>query len=326
MASIPACVYIAEMADRSLRGMLVTWPSIGISVGILVVYTLGAFFKDNWRLVAAISGGFPVFTAVTTLVLLPESPLWALSKGRGSGMQLTTTPMPGPEESNPSPRKIGVFRTLTLPQAWKPLFILNGFFFFQQFSGIFVIIFYAVTVAKEAGVNFDNYLAAVFIGVNRLVVTIVISFASRRYGRRILCNVSGVWMTLSLVGLTLYLTLTHDHILTDDAYGWWPIMALVMYIISSTVGFLTLPWAMIGEVFPVRIRGPATGVTTCMAYLFSFVVLKMYPEMKHMWGNHGLFTFYSTIALAGTICMYVYLPETRDRTLHQIEEHFRGKV
>jgi sugar phosphate permease len=102
-------------------------------------------------------------------------------------------------------------------------------------------------------------------------------------------------------------------------------MSLVMYILSSTVGFLTLPWAMIGEVFPFRIRGPASGFTTCMAYVFSFVILKVYPETKHLWGNHGLFTFYSTMSLAGTICMYVYLPETRNRTLQQIEEHFRGK-
>lgn len=215
---------------------------------------------------------------------------------------------------------------LKRPEAYKPLLIMNAFFFFQQFSGIFVIIFYAVTIAKEAGINFDGYLAAVIIGVCRLITTVVISFASRRYGRRVLCNVSGVWMTLSVVGLSLYLTLTHDRILTDATYGWWPIMALMMYILSSTVGFLTLPWAMIGEVFPVRIRGPASGVTTCMAYVFSFVILKMYPEMKHLLGNHGLFTFYSIVALAGTICMYVYLPETRDRTLQQIEDHFRGKA
>jgi len=212
------------------------------------------------------------------------------------------------------------------PEAYKPLLIINAFFFFQQFSGIFVIIFYAVTIAKEAGVNIDSYLAAVLIGVCRFIMTVVISFASRRYGRRLLCNVSGVCMTVSLIGLSLYLTLTHDRILTDATYGWWPIVALMMYILSSTAGFLTLPWAMIGEVFPVRIRGPAGGVTTCMAYVFSFAVLKMYPEMRHLWGNHGLFIFYSTVALAGTICMYVFLPETRDRTLQQIEEHFRGKA
>jgi hypothetical protein len=178
MASIPACVYIAEMTDRSLRGMLVTWPSIGISAGILVVYTLGAFLKDNWRLVAAISGGLPVFTAVATLVLLPESPLWALSKGRGTDIELTT--VSGPEESDQSPRKTGVLRILTLPQAWKPLFILNGFFFFQQFSGIYVVVYYAVDIVLQAGVSMDEYVGAVLLGVVQLLAGIAVSFALTR--------------------------------------------------------------------------------------------------------------------------------------------------
>lgn len=328
--------------------MSVTRSSIpGISLGIVLVYVLGCIFPENWRLVACIITCLPFVSTIALWFLLPESPTWLMSRGRvveaeaamrrikgvpwgitrQENLEQDMETMIAPEaEQDTNSRWKGTLLFLKRPEAYKPLLIMNAFFFFQQFSGIFVIIFYAVTVAKEAGVNFDSYLAAVFIGVSRLIVTVVISFASRRYGRRVLCNVSGVCMTLSLVGLTLYLTLTHDRILADDAYGWWPIIALVMYIISSTVGFLTLPWAMIGEVFPVRIRGPATGFTTCMAYLFSFVILKMYPEMKHVWGNHGLFTFYSTIALAGTICMYVYLPETRDRTFRQIEEHFRGKV
>jgi hypothetical protein len=202
---------------------------------------------------------------------------------------------------------------------------MNAFFFFQQFSGIFVVVFYAVSIVQETGAHFDGYLATVLIGISRLVTTVAISFASRRYGRRALCNVSGMGMTLSIWALAVYLTLSHDRIVSRGTYGWWPIVSLVVYILTSTVGFLTLPWAMIGEVFPARIRGPACGVTTCLAYLFSFVTVKLYPEMKRLWGNHGLFTFYTAMALAGTVCMYACLPETRDWSLDQIEEHFKGK-
>jgi len=313
----------------------------------VLVYVLGYIFPDNWRLVAGIIICFPLVSTIASWLLLPESPMWLMSRGRDveaeaamrrirgipwgisrqKNLEQDTEKMitPGAQQDTSSGWK-GTLIFLKRPEAYKPLLIMNAFFFFQQFSGVFVLIFYAVTIAKEAGVNFDSYMAAVMIGVSRLIMTVVISFASRRYGRRVLCNVSGVCMTLSVSGLTLYLTLTHDHILTEATYGWWPIMALMMFILSSTVGFLTLPWAMIGEVFPVKIRGLASGVTTCMAYVFSFVVLKMYPEMKHMWGNHGLFTFYSIISVTGTICMYVCLPETRDRTLQEIEEHFRSKT
>ena len=178
MASVPACVYIAEMTDRSLRGMLVTWPSIGISAGILVVYVLGAFFKDNWRLVAAISAGFPVFTAVTTLALLPDSPFGAPNEGRGTDTELRSAS--GPQESVPSPKKIHVLGILTLPQAWKPLFVLNGFFFFQQFSGIYVVVYYAVDIILQAGVSIDEYVGAVLLGVVQILAGVAVSFALTR--------------------------------------------------------------------------------------------------------------------------------------------------
>lgn len=178
MSSIPACVYIAEITDRSLRGMLVTWPSIGISTGILVVYILGAFLKDNWRLVAAISAGFPIFTAVTTFVLLPESPLWALSKGRGRDTELRA--VPEPQEAVLSPSNRSVLSILTLPQAWKPLFVLNGYFFFQQFCGIYVVVYYAVDITLQAGVSMDEYVGAVLIGVVQLLAGVAVSFALTR--------------------------------------------------------------------------------------------------------------------------------------------------
>lgn len=178
MASIPACVYIAEVSDQSLRGMLVTWPSIGISAGILVVYILGAFLKDNWRLVAGLSAAFPILTAVSTLVLLPESPLWLLSKGRDRDTELRA--VPGPQEALQAGRQLGKLRTLALPQAWKPLFVLNGYFFFQQFSGIYVVVYYAVDIILQAGVSMDEYVVTVLLGVVQLVAGIGVSFALTR--------------------------------------------------------------------------------------------------------------------------------------------------
>jgi hypothetical protein len=158
--------------------MLVTWPSVGISAGILVVYVLGALLKDNWRLVAGLSAAFPIFTAVATLALLPESPLWLLSKGRDRDTELRA--VPGPQEALQSGRQIGKLRTLGLPQAWKPLCVLNGYFFFQQFSGIYVVVYYAVDIVLQARVSMDEYVVAVLLGVVQLVAGIGVSFALTR--------------------------------------------------------------------------------------------------------------------------------------------------
>ena len=82
---------------------------------------------------------------------------------------------------------------------------------------------------------------------------------------------------------------------------------------------------MIGEVFPMRVRGAAGGFTTCMAYVFNFVVLKIYPFMETQLRAEGVFFVYAAMSLIGTLFVGFLLPETRGRTLREIEESFAGK-
>ncbi|KAJ9588984.1 hypothetical protein L9F63_017719 [Diploptera punctata] len=350
MASTPATVYLSEVADRNLRGALVTWTSIGISLGILIVYILGAILQENWRVVAGLSICFPALSIICIWLLVPESPVWLASKGYIQEAELVMKKMRGVSLENNLPEELqqeldtiaqnnndncrqhrswrDLMKILKKPESYKPLLIMNAFFFFQQWSGIFVVVFYAVSIVKETGVSFDGYIASVLIGITRLIVSIVISYASKKYGRRILTNISGIGMTCSICVLAAFLTFMNDGILrreTAVSLNWIPISALIMYILTSSIGFLTLPWAMIGEVFPYEIRGPACGFTTCLAYIFSFIIVKLYPEMKDVWGNHGVFIFYTIIALIGSITMFKYLPETQGRTLEQIQQNFSKK-
>ncbi|PSN36326.1 hypothetical protein C0J52_24327 [Blattella germanica] len=350
MSSTPATVYVSEVADRSLRGVLVTWTSIGISLGILIVYVLGALLQEDWRLVAGISAAFPILSIINVWFFVPESPTWLAARGHLQEAETCMRKVRGISREENLPDELqkeldsmalnsnnnndnqkqrswrDIFTILKKPEAYKPLLIMNAFFFFQQWAGIFVVVFYAVSIVTETGVKFDGYIVTVMIGISRLVVSIGISFASKKYGRRVLTNISGVGMTMSICVLAAFLTLMHDNVLSEDtiaSYSWVPVTALVTYILTSTVGFLTLPWAMIGEVFPSEIRGPACGFTTCMGYIFSFIIVKLYPEMKDWWGNHGVFTFYAGISVLGTVVMYRYLPETQGRTLDQIQQNFR---
>jgi MFS family permease len=82
MASIPATVYIGEMATNRYRGMLVTWPSLGMSAGILLIYLLGWAIQDDWRLVSGITIAPPLLAAVLAFFCLKETPFWLLTKGR----------------------------------------------------------------------------------------------------------------------------------------------------------------------------------------------------------------------------------------------------
>ena len=235
------CVYIAEVSDQRLRGMLVTWPSIGISVGILIVYVLGAILPDSWRIVAAICGTFPLVVGLATAVLLHESPVWLASKGRdreaerslawlkkdtAESVQTELHTMK-PDSGAPGNKTTSKpqLASLLLPQAWKPLFILNGYFFFQQFSGIYVVVYYAVDIIRQAEVALDAYVATVLLGVVQLVAGIAVSFALTRCGRRPMSLLSGVGMTICMVGLAVYLQL---HARTPSI----PLILLVVYVVS----------------------------------------------------------------------------------------------
>jgi sugar porter (SP) family MFS transporter len=321
-------VYVAEAADQSLRGMLVTGTSIFVSLGILLVYLFGSVLPQDWRGVAGVCAVFPVISAVA-IWLLPESPVWLANRGRAleaenslrrlRGVELPRQEVEALLDRGDSSVRAAHLSTVLRPEVWKPLLILNTFFLFQQISGVFVVIFYAVDIADDAGVHTDGHLVSVLIGATRLLVTVAISYASKRFGRRPLAVVSGLGMTLCMG------TLSGCVYLESPALNWLPAPTLVLYIFMSTVGFLTLPWAMIGELFPTRVRGLAGGITTCCAYLFSFAVLKTYPEMKDTLGRQGVFLFYGVTALVGTVFLWLCLPETQGKTLEEVEQMFYRK-
>lgn len=106
--------------------------------------------------------------------------------------------------------------------------------------------------------------------------------------------------------------------------SWLPTACILVFIMTSTMGFLTLPFVMVGEVFPAEWRGVGGGLTTCFAYLLGFAVLKAYPGMRDLLNASGVFLIYGIISLLGTVFVAVWLPETAGKTLAQVEQHFAG--
>jgi hypothetical protein len=313
-----------------------------------MVYMMGSLFQDNWRLVATICCVFPTISIAAVWYMLPESPVWLVSRGLVQEAEASMRHIRSVPREDSLPEKLqkeldammhsstrleqnsswkDTLNFLKRPEAYKPILIINAFFFFQQFSGIYVVIMYTVTIVRETGVQVDGYLVTVLVGISRLVMSFVISYASRRCGRRLLSNISGMGMTLSVGLLAGFLTLTHDGVIgpeTATSYGWIPITALLFSVMMGTLGFLTLPFAMMGEVFPAKIRGWACGVSTFMATFYSFLSVKFFPQMKYWIGYHNVFTVYAATAAIGTVFIYLYLPETHGKTLKEIEDFFRG--
>jgi MFS family permease len=193
-----------------------------------------------------------------------------------------------------------------------------SFFTIQQFSGIFVIFIYAAQFSIEAGVVMDEFLAAVIIGAIRCSTTIVIAFVSDKLGRKPLAMMSGIGMLICMSGLAI----CAKYPLNNTSFNWLPSAFLFAFIFSGTFGFLTLPFAMVAEMYPQKTRGFAVGMTLFIGFVLSFINIKTFSTIFEVLGSFVIFSFYACVAFLGIVFAVFILPETKGKSLQEIESHF----
>ena len=324
-------VYIAESAGPQFRGILLAAVSLSVSSGILISHLLGTFL--HWQLAAALSALFPLACYVV-ISFMPESPPWLAARGRiteaivafrwfrGYSPESTGELLEMLEKHQP---QVNGFHSTTDnsdgSRAWtqaaflKPFFVMNLFFLVMQFSGVNAVAFYTVHIIRDVGSGVDEYLATNIIGIVRVVMSAVACILTRRFGRRPLTTISCIGTASSLLLLGVALRYGSDACV--------PLLLLVMYICFISVGLVPLPWVMVGEVFPVKLRGLGSGASSAFCFLVFFTVVKTAPGIMHLIGVDGMFFLYGSVALAGAVLMFLCLPETRNRTLQEIENSYK---
>lgn len=343
LASVPASVYAAECLcsnNLAVRSALVSWSTVALSGGICLVYTAGAMM--DYYAVGSIATLISIVSLILVAVFIPESPVWLNMKGRygdaeWSQREINISPPPHPIEQPSEAEDVGqpnippppphpeTLKELLKPEAYKPLLIMIGFFFFQQFSGVYVIIAYMVDIVIASGeLLFNPFTITVIAGWIILLVSIIASLVYPSTGVRSVAALSGAGTTISMLFIGTFLNLRHYWILDPNWYfmNWAPVIAILANIAVSTVGFLILPWSMLGEVFPLNVKGIAAGIATCVGFTFSFIAIKIYPYILLGLGASGVFFFFGAMALIGTIFVILFLPETKGKTLQEIVDGF----
>ncbi|CAG9784870.1 unnamed protein product [Diatraea saccharalis] len=342
MVGAPARVYTAEVSQPHLRGMLGALASVGVSTGVLIQYVIGS--ATTWNILAGISVIVPVLSLLGMLIL-PETPNYLLTNDKADKAEKSLTKLRGStcnlneeiqrmitfkEKNRVEPLKTPqeIIKALLSPSALKPFSILAIYFFLYQWCGVNTITFYAVEIFKASGATLDKYLLTISMGVIRVLFTVVGCILCRRCGRRPLTFVSAIGCGSTMITLSVYMYFVHywreNNI--PPSHSWIPVASIFIFTISCTLGYLIVPWVMIGEVYPTQVRGIVGGLTTCAAHLSVFSVVKTFPLLKHALNDYGVFALYGTMSIAGTVFYYFFLPETKGRTLQEIEDYFCGRT
>uniref|UniRef100_A0A146LGE6 Facilitated trehalose transporter Tret1 n=1 Tax=Lygus hesperus TaxID=30085 RepID=A0A146LGE6_LYGHE len=348
LASVPAAVYAAECLcpnNVKLRSSLVTWSTVALSTGIFLAYMTGAFLE--YYNVASIATLVSIVALVLVAIFIPESPVWLSMKGRHGDAEWSEreiniapppTPMEEPSASEwedaspqappPPPPEPATLKELTKPEVYKPLLIMIGFLFFQQFSGVFVVIAYMVDIIRAAGVvTLSAYWLAVVGGAVILLVSILASIVYPKTGVRAIATLSSMGTAVTMFWIGIYLSTRYLWVGSTGWYflNWVPVFLILSNIALSSAGFLILPWSMLGEVFPISVKGVAAGLATCCGFIFSFAALKLYPYIQLGLGVAEVFYFFGSVALLGTMFVVAFLPETHGKTLQEIINEFTKK-
>lgn len=330
VASLVAPLYISEASPPDARGALVNLNQLAITVGIVVSYLVDYAFAgtDGWRSMFGIAA-IPGLVLGTGMLFLPESPRWLISHGRTDEARrvLKRIRSSGDVEAEIEQTETSFSlqrggRSQLLSPLVKPALIVGvGLAAFQQVTGINTVIYYAPTIFQLAGFKAAStaILATVGVGSVNVGMTVVAIRLIDRVGRRplLLSGLMGMIVSLGLLGLDFLLP-SRSGLLGLIAVG-----SLTIYVASFAIGLGAVFWLLISEIYPLKIRGKAMSIATEVNWGSNLVVALTFLALIQLLGPSGTFWFYGLLSIGAWLFAYLLVPETKGRSLEEIESHWR---
>lgn len=332
VTSATAPVYIAELSPRSMRGALVSLNQLCITIGILIAYLAGYAFASvsGWREMFAIAA-IPAAIQLIFMFFFPESPRYLVTHGHREKAQKILERFRGsPEDARLECEHIikvdeeegRLPGRAVFSKSVRPALIAGvGLTVIQQVTGINTIIYFAPTIFKFAGfaTNKTAILASLCVGIVNVVMTFLAIYLLDRWGRKplLILGLSGMIVSLGLLGSGFLFASTNPLV------GWIALIAMLAYIACFAFSLGPIGWLINSEIYPLKIRGRAMGIATCANWIANFAVTYSFLFFINNIGKAFTFWMYGLIGILGLYFIIRLIPETKYKSLEEIEEFFR---
>ena len=331
IASMLSPLYIAEVAPARIRGRLVSLNQFAIISGILVAYLVDwlcvKIFPDptvSWRWMFG-AGVAPAVVFLALLALVPESPRWLAKQGLRERALVILTRVGGSAHADAEMNDIagtiaqegGSILQLLEPGLRLALLIGVALAIFQQITGINTVLYYAPEIFKNAG--FDTsaaLLSSVGVGVINGVFTVFAIMLVDRLGRKPLLLIGATGMGLSIAAVA--------YAFQVKASGGVIMGAVLAYVASFALTLGPVVWVVISEIFPNRIRGRGMSVATVLLWVSCYAVSQSFPRLVQRQGLPFTYYLYAAVCFVMIVFVAALVPETKGKTLEEIERKWRA--
>ncbi|STY31164.1 D-xylose proton symporter [Legionella wadsworthii] len=328
ITTVIAPMYAAETSSDHTRGFLVSSVQLAITVGILFAYIISYVFAPthNWEMMFAVG----VFPGILLLMLIPlqlESPRWLFLNNRVDEAKSVFFKLHGiqwveVDRVHCHHEIQGRFRDLLHPYIFPVLLFTSGLFFFQNLSGIDAILFYAPIILNQSGfTSLQSGLAvAIVIGFINILATILSMWLIDHLGRRPIALTGLFFMVVCLIGFSFI----HPYVTSAPIMPWLSALMLLLFVSFFAVSLGPIPYVLMSELFPIRIRTLGMGIASATAWGINALVTFAYPILTEYMGISRLFFCFSIICAIALCIFLLFCPETKNQTLENIEAKLQG--
>jgi SP family galactose:H+ symporter-like MFS transporter len=331
IASFISPMYISELVPAKVRGSLVAVNMLAITTGIVVAYLVDYAFSGNkeWRYMFGLAA-IPSIGLVVGMWILPDSPRWLVSKSRVQQAKLVlrrvrteldVTPEINEIQKSMEKQGNGGIRGLFQNSLKMPMIVGLGLAIFQQITGINTVIYYSPTIFKFAGITATGpaILAGAALAGIMWCFHVLAIFLLDRVGRRplLLAGVAGQVIGLAILGASFQF----PQLASVKSYV--AIGGLSIYVACFAFGLGPIFWLLISEIYPLKVRGAAMSTVTVTNWAMNLIVAVTFLSLSSFLGNALTFWLYGLIAIGAWVFFYKLVPETKGKTLEEIEADWR---